>query len=352
MLNEVYVKGSDNNGVFEMSSPLVTVALATYFPEEIFLRKQLESLNKQSYSEIELIVCDDSADETQFHHISKMVQEKITAFPFQMIKNKQNMGSNKTFEHLTRVATGEFIAFADQDDIWHPDKIAVLVSLVKGEGVTLAYSDLRLIDGDDNITSESILKSSFRLKHVHGNDTFPYLIEKNCVTGCTMLIRADVAKSVLPFPGSNHFVHDHWLAIASSSQGSIAYSENPLVDYRIHRNNQIGIKRTHNLCTVEKYVQAKIKLPLEKLEVIEAQQKLNADKISILHARKALLELRLHKYDRTKLNHSINNEPLSISVFELFLFSSPRLIQNMTLCLKNIIVKSATICVTKIKLGK
>lgn len=332
-----------------MIASRVTIALATYFPEEKYFRKQLQSLNCQTYNEIELIVCDDSADEVQFEIISKIVQAEITKFPSRIIKNEQNAGSNKTFERLTEAADSEFIAYADQDDIWHHDKIEKLVSLVKSEGAILAYSDLRLINDDDDVSSESMLRSSFRMEHVRGENTFSYLIENNSVTGCAMLIRTEAAKSALPFPTVEYYVHDHWLAISASSHGIIAYSEEPLVDYRIHSNNQVGVKRSHNLDTVEKYVQANIKIPLERVGLIETQMELDNSKFATLYSRKLSLEFRLHKYNKDKVHKLSDSAVRSKSAFESFLFASPRPMQDVILKTKNSFVKKLTLIINKVR---
>lgn len=332
--------------------PLVAIVMATYFPDEEYFREQLKSLNEQSYEELELIVCDDSADETQFEKISKIIQEEIFEFPFRIIKNEQNIGSNNSFEKLTKEATSEYIAYADQDDIWHSDKIEKLVSLAQNEKATLVYSDLRLIDDDSTIISESMLRSSFRMKHVRGDNTFGYLIQNNSVTGAAMLIRIDIAKAALPLPDASYFVHDHWLAIAASANGTVSYSENPLVDYRIHENNQVGTKRFHNLETVDAYVLEKISLPLERLKLIESRFELDEDKLTILNNCKISLEFRLHKYNGTEINKLNNNVFSSSYAFERVLFMSPRPIQNIVLKTKNSFVKRLTIVVNRVRSEK
>ena len=65
---------------------LVSIVLATYKPNEDFLVRQLKSLNAQTYRNIELIVCDDSADNKEYKKIFKIVKENITNFPFSVYK--------------------------------------------------------------------------------------------------------------------------------------------------------------------------------------------------------------------------------------------------------------------------
>jgi glycosyltransferase involved in cell wall biosynthesis len=222
-----------------MVTQRVEILLATYKPNPSFLAIQLESLNRQSYPNLFLRVRDDSADDITYAAIETALTSTITAFPFELSRNSENIGSNSTFELLTRDANGDWIAYCDQDDDWLPEKISNLVRLANQQKAVLAYSDLSIIDAQNHQTFRSFRAMNPRLKHVQGAGLFDFFLRRNSVTGCTMLLRTDIAQRALPFE-KEHYVHDHWLALFSSSIGYIAYSSKPLIRYRIHNDNQIG----------------------------------------------------------------------------------------------------------------
>lgn len=255
----------------------VSILLATYKPDLIYLRKQLESINKQDYKDLELIVCDDSDDPIQLLTIKKELESIITNLDFKLIKNKLNLGSNKTFERLTTMATGAYIAYCDQDDIWEVDKLTKLIKKINKEKALVCYSDLSIIDGNDKLISSSFKKISKRLNHVTGDEKYKYFLRRNSITGCTMLIKTDIAKSSLPFPNYDEYVHDHWLALYASSKGRVAYVEEPLVRYRLHSNNQIGAKVLNGIKTKEDYLANKLFTEKKKIQFLKKRNLSNGN---------------------------------------------------------------------------
>jgi GT2 family glycosyltransferase len=253
-----------------VTQSLISIVLAIYKPNEVFLRKQLKSLNEQIYPNIELIICDDSENQGN-DFLCSMIRKTITNFEWRLYKNKKNIGSNKTFELLTKMAKGEYIAYCDQDDIWEKNKLTALYdNIIKHESV-LSYSDLCVIDENDTITYKSLRKLVPRLKHVQGDLLYQYFIKRNSITGCTLLVKSSIAKEAVPF--LNGFVHDHWIALYASIMGSISYVPEALIRYRIHGNNQIGTKRLDEICSKVDYL--KKRLYRRRDSIIEILNRLN-----------------------------------------------------------------------------
>ena len=73
-------------------------------------------------------------------------QECITSFPYSITRNEENLGSNGTFERLTREAEGDLFAYCDQDDIWLPEKLTVLQKAMEREQALVVCSDMYIID--------------------------------------------------------------------------------------------------------------------------------------------------------------------------------------------------------------
>lgn len=215
--------------------------MATYYPNTQFLIKQLKSLDNQTYQDIELYVCDDSGNIEAAKEVKNIINKTLKKIKWFFYSNEKNLGSNKTFERLTILSEGIFLCYCDQDDKWEVDKIERLLKN-KTSNDCLVYSDLNLINSDDDIIATSFKEDHPRLIHVEGAGAtlFDFFLRRNSVTGCTMLLDSYVAKASLPFPPQEFYVHDHWLALNACIHGNIKYVNESLVGYRIHGNNQIG----------------------------------------------------------------------------------------------------------------
>ena len=223
----------------ETGKPPISILMAIYEPRMDWLREQLLSLDAQTYPNLKLYIRDDCSPTVSFDAIQSCAQDCIRAFPYEIKRNENNLGSNKTFEKLTQEAEGEYFAYCDQDDSWLPEKLEKLQCAIEEKNALLVCSDMYIIDGEGTRTADSITK--VRRHHVFcsGEGLSPELVFRNWVTGCTMLVRASEAKAAVPF--CPYMVHDHYLALYCADKGSIFCLEEPLIRYRIHGKNQTGV---------------------------------------------------------------------------------------------------------------
>lgn len=313
----------------------ISVLLAVYKPNRTFFRKQLDSINKQTYKNIELIVMDDSDDREEFNQISSIINEHITNIDYKVYANECNIGSNRTFEKLTQIADGDYFAYCDQDDIWEEYKIETLVNEIKKENAVVCYSDLSVIDEDDQQISDSFKKMSKRLNHVYGDKQYSYFLRRNSITGCTMLIHGDIAKQSLPFPKNNEYVHDHWLTLYASCKGRVAYVEKPLIRYRIHSNNQIGAKVLDGIGNKKDYIEKKLYIEKAKIDFVKSSSigNENSDIEKEIKAFEDFVSTRLAFFQNKNLSNTIAFLKLlkldpTLILFELLVNISPNLMSN------------------------
>ncbi len=217
------------------NNQFVTILLATYNPNIEWFIMLLKSLNELDYPNLKLIVRDDCSKDDSFAQVQKLVEQYITNFPYKILRNSHNIGSNLTFEALIYDADTPYIAFCDQDDIWHKDKISVLMEQLKKNNKKMICSDVRVINPKNKVKAKSITRFRKRFNFFPENQA-KYLIYKNFVIGCTILIDREFAKSALPV--SRIMNHDHDLAVFASNHNELIVCEQSLVDYRIHKFNQ------------------------------------------------------------------------------------------------------------------
>lgn len=316
----------------------VSVLLALYKPNKIYLQKQLRSIEYQTYKNVEVFILDDSGINIKINLLD-IISKELRKTKFHLFSNSKNLGSNKSFDILTKIADGDYFAYCDQDDIWADNKIEKLVNKLESESAVTCYSDLSVIDQNDSLINKSFKKYSRRIKHVYGINKYNYFFHRNSITGCSMLIKSYIAKSALPFPDYKVYVHDHWLAIFSSCVGKISYINEPLVHYRIHENNQIGNKIMEEIFTKKDYIEKKIVPQVNRTLVLKEKgiNKMSHDidkKVEsyteFLNGREKLLRKKKIKF----IPQLIAKDPVLITVEVLIAFLPFRISRKLVSLLK------------------
>lgn len=227
------------NGCMGTDKPLISILMAVYEPRMDWLRQQLASLNEQTYPNLRLYIRDDCSPTVPYEQIQSCVRDCITRFPYVITRNEKNLGSNATFELLTKEAEGDLFAYCDQDDVWLPEKLTVLQEAMERERAVLAYSDVSAVDDEGKLLARSLRELRPRLTYLEGSDLAPKLFFRNCVAGCAMLVNSNIAKRAIPFPRQT--VCDHWIALLTATEGTVAFVPDQLVRYRQHKRNQTGV---------------------------------------------------------------------------------------------------------------
>ena len=298
--------------------PLVTILMATYNPPVQWFEKQLQSLNNQSYENIELIVIDDCSPKFSLEEIDVLIKNNITDFSYKLYRNDKNLGSTKTFEKLTSMATGKYVSYCDQDDIWESFKISKSVETIQKTGAKLVCSDVKVIDADNNITSESIVDIRKRQFFESGEGLSSTLLFRNFVIGCTILMEASLAKEALPFVDG--MIHDHWLALYASTVGAIEVCDQKVMRYRIHGNNQTSTLSGIN--TKQDYYEKKIEPYFKQVNDIYGRVKIDILPETQQWA-KARVDYFNGKFSAIRIIFRDRNLSKSVSYFEIFLKFMP-----------------------------
>lgn len=308
--------------------------MATYNPNLDFLKEQLTSIERQTYRNLDLIILDDFSSSENYNAIRKVSQEILVETPFTVEQNETNLGSNNTFEKLIERANSDYIGLCDQDDIFTTDKYEKLIELIEKEKGVLAYSDAKVIDSHGNTIHKSFKSYARRVTHLYGENAGCKFIRRNSVTGCTMLIRSDIAKAALPFPKYQYYVHDHWLALVAANLGRILYSETPLVSYRLHGKNQIGASSLTNVVNKDSYLQNKLQVEKEKYkEVVSRSEMFSPDVKNEAEEYIRNVDARIDFYENTNIKTLLQvvktrKIDMELLAFELVLAVSPSFLQN------------------------
>ena len=229
--------------------PEIEVLLAT-FNGARFLRSQIESILGQSWQALRILARDDgSTDET-----GNLLAEYAERFPkrFRVLATDEPTGSAKlNFKKLLGHSTARWVAFADQDDVWRPEKLQLCAAAMERLEHKYGMDKPLLIFSDLEIVSETLetIHHSFWAHEGFVPATahrLERLLLQNVVTGCTMLINRPLVEMAEHMP-PEALMHDQWIALLACLFGKADSLPQPLVRYRQHADNVVGASRRMTL---------------------------------------------------------------------------------------------------------
>lgn len=212
----------------------ISVVMATYNGVN-FLEEQILSILSQSITPAEFIVCDDLSTDGSIEILEKFAQQGCLTYYI----NEERLGLVGNFKKaVSYAAKDNYVALADQDDLWLPDKleksIALLEKIQKKDTPSMVYSDLILVDENNSLLNPSFLTVLGAHKYQHCLET---LVFGNFVLGCTILMNCSMRSFFADIPESKYYNHDAWITMIGFSFGQIGCVDFPTVRYRKHQQN-------------------------------------------------------------------------------------------------------------------
>jgi hypothetical protein len=212
-------------------APTVVIAMATFEPDADLFAEQLASIRAQTRTEWHLVVSDESESAAGRDLVARLTRgdRRIT------VRHGPRRGVVGNFERALRAvdARAPFVALADQDDRWHPDKLDRLLARMT-DGVALAHGAMRLVDAEGRPLPRTA--PTRRL----ADPSLADLLAENEVTGASALMRMSVLAAALPLPRLPGLFHDHWLALVARAHGRVVFEPAVVQDYVQHGGNVVG----------------------------------------------------------------------------------------------------------------
>jgi glycosyltransferase involved in cell wall biosynthesis len=171
---------------------------------------------------------------------------RTAAFPVRVERNEHNLGYARNFEETIAQCEGDVIVLSDQDDLWHPEKLAWLEErFAASSRLGLVCSDAMVVDAQLRPLGYSLWSAvqltKEKRQRLRAGDGFRLLLREQYLTGATMAFRADLRPLLLPIPSG--VPHDGWIALLTAAVADLDLIEEPLIQYRQHGQNQIGARR-------------------------------------------------------------------------------------------------------------
>jgi glycosyltransferase involved in cell wall biosynthesis len=206
--------------------PKVSVTIPVYNGAS-FVRQTIDSVLAQTYRDYEIIVVNDgSTDDSD--KILKSYGDRIRYL------KQQNMGLARTRNKLISLAKGKYLAFLDQDDLWHPDKLAEQVPCLESDTqVGLVYSDNSIIDRDGAV----LVDRTSKINQHHSGWIFEVYLYGNFITLSTVVIRKETLNKAGLFIAGYKISEEYDLFLKIARDYKIEYVNRSLACYRKHGKN-------------------------------------------------------------------------------------------------------------------
>ncbi len=208
---------------------LVSIVMPAYNCEK-YVVEAINSILAQTYRNWELLVLDDGSKDNTLRIIEEFSQKdsRIKALP-----NGKNMGVSATRNRGIELASGEWIAFLDSDDMWKPEKLEKQFEIVEKEAAEFLFTGSSYINEEGEAYKE--------IFEVPEKITYKKLRNQNVISCSSVLVKKKYFEHIKMEKDEMHEDYAVWLRILKTGVTAFGVNE-PLLIYRISRNSKSGNK--------------------------------------------------------------------------------------------------------------
>lgn len=215
-----------------MSGPCVTILLVTYDGAR-YLDSQLESIYRQDWPNWRIFARDDGSTDT-----TKAILDRWAKIIQLTVKRGPHLGAKASFLELLYGcgADSEMTAFADQDDVWHRDKITRAVKALAAlppKEPAMYCSRAQIVDAKLRVLGMT--------RDWPRPPSFANALVENCAMGCTTVLNEAAVRLLTSAPPPAHAcMHDWWCYLVVAAFGTVIFDPRPSLCYRQHALSSIG----------------------------------------------------------------------------------------------------------------
>lgn len=253
----------------------IQVLMSTYNGEK-YLKVQLDSLLKQTWQNVQILIRDDGSTDRTVEILEKYAKEHENISFYA----GSNLGVIQSFFHLLRHSSqeAEYYAFADQDDYWMPEKLERAVTMLREqteiaqqkhaaatqqERAVIMPREKAVTAQPEKLDRQEVRAQSSQLPLLYCSDTyitdenlniikkddknprpsFGNALVQNICTGCTAVINRALCSVIRQTVPEHIVMHDWWLYLTAEIYGQVCYDKNAYIKYRQHGKNAFGEKK-------------------------------------------------------------------------------------------------------------
>jgi len=205
------------------------------------IKASLESVFEQTFNDFELIIVDDcSTDRT------RTICEAFAALDsrIRVLSNDENKGVAASRNRGVNEACGQWAAFLDSDDLWHPSKLERQLAFIAETGAKISYTASKFIDSDGH-EYDYILRAERDL-------TYDMLLRRNLMSSSSVVVGREIMQKYKFPEGQLHEDYVVWLRIVQDTGTAYGLDE-PLLVYRLSKTSRSGRRLRSGLMLYRSY---------------------------------------------------------------------------------------------------
>ena len=203
----------------QRKDPHVSVIMPVYMARD-FVEAAIRSVMAQTFTEWELLVIDDCSPDDSYAKAKALadIDERII-----LLRNEQNMGVARTRNRGLELSRGQYVAFLDSDDVWHPEKLERQLALMDQTRASLCYCSYRIVDAAGVPVKPDYI--------VPPSTDYEALLRENCVCCSSILVSGELARAIRFKTDYFHEDYVFLLELLRAGRRAVGCTE-PSVDWR------------------------------------------------------------------------------------------------------------------------
>ena len=222
---------------FINKQPLISVVITT-FNRKNLLKETLDSIQRQSFTDFEIIIVDNYSEDKTKNFILNHPNKKIR---FYQNKNDGIIAINRNFG--IKKAKGKYIAFCDDDDLWETDKLHRQIDYIKHHNISLCYSNAKSFN-DNGIICEKCVRRVVKKRH------YKELLWGNYIPNSSVIVLKKCFKDLGMLNEENKIREDYDMWLRISEKYLIGGLDESLISYRIHSKNNAFSRNKETLKSI------------------------------------------------------------------------------------------------------
>lgn len=215
-----------------------------------YIKKQIQSIRTQTFENWILYIRDDGSNDGTIEIIKEFMEldSRIKLIDYPSEYHGAFINFHYLIEFVRQQEQFDYYYFCDQDDIWDNNKIEVMNSRFIDDKIPqLLYSDMRIIDGEDSLISDS----SDNERGLRLPNRYQLFFTHSYIWGCSVAINKSLLALVPEFDIADNLSitkilsHDNLFAKFALIWGKVSFIEIPLISYRRHYNNVSEINKSN-----------------------------------------------------------------------------------------------------------
>jgi glycosyltransferase involved in cell wall biosynthesis len=303
-------------------TPVVSVIIPAY-NVAAYIDETIRSVLAQTYTSYEVILVNDGSPDTD------EMEKAIEPYRDRIVYIKQeNLGAGGARNEALKIASGEFVAFLDADDVWQPDFLSEMVPFVQSEGFDLVYANARLF-GESAVAGLTYMDTNPST----GEVTCEALLAERCnIITSGVLARKKPILDLGLFDASLRHSQDFdlWVRMAKRPGARMAYLRKVLLRQR-HRRGSLAsdpIKSVEGELKVLEKVALRNDLTPGELDAMQRTIALRSASLEVDRGKRSLLEGQFDSAARSfrSANNYYDSWKLRLVLF--WLRFAPRVVQQ------------------------